>query len=188
MPITAVAAWRSVAIGQVDSFPSWSTSVVGARSSGGNRCLVGATGAIARGAFGCWFTWQKERQSVAAAFAGEVLGFMDAINWRGIREFIARGYKFPIDDHPFPVFEANVGKIGLLPADLAGKVAGFYSQARGIVQDFLTINKGEPIQNDSEFRARLVENIDAMKTKANALISQLKIEAPRTWRDYLQPT
>jgi len=43
------------------------------------------------------------------------------------------------------MFEANVSKIGLLPADLAGEVAGFYSHARGIVQDFLTINKGEPI-------------------------------------------
>jgi hypothetical protein len=66
---------------------------VGARSSGGNRCLVGATGAIARGAFGCWFSWQKEQQSVAAAFAGKVQGFTDVINWRGIREFILRGYK-----------------------------------------------------------------------------------------------
>jgi len=30
--------------------------------------LIGAAGAIAGGAFGSWFTWQKERQSVAAAF------------------------------------------------------------------------------------------------------------------------
>jgi glycine cleavage system H lipoate-binding protein len=43
------------------------------------------------------------------------------------------------------MFEANVSQIGLLPADLAGEVAGFYSHARGIVRDFLTINKGEPI-------------------------------------------
>ena len=107
--------------------------------------LIGATGAIARGAFGCWFTWQKERQSVAAAFAGKVQGFTDVINWRGIREFILRGLQVPIDHHPFPMFEANVSQIGLLPADLAGEVAGFYSHARGIVQDFLTINKGEPI-------------------------------------------
>ena len=150
--------------------------------------LIGATGAIAGGAFGSWFTWQKERQSVAAAFAGEVLGFMDAINWRGIREFIARGYKFPIDDHPFPVFEANVGKIGLLPADLAGEVAGFYSHARGIVQDVLTINRGEPILNEEEIRASLLKGIDTLETKANALASQLQKEAARTWRDYLQPT
>ena len=34
--------------------------------------LIGAVDAIAGGAFGSWFTWQKERQSVAAAFAGEI--------------------------------------------------------------------------------------------------------------------
>jgi hypothetical protein len=64
--------------------------------------LIGATGAIARGAFGCWFTWQKERQSVAAAFAGKVQGFTDVINWRGIREFILRGYKSPSTIILFP--------------------------------------------------------------------------------------
>ena len=110
------------------------------------------------------------------------------MNWREIREFIRRGYKFPFDDHPFPVFEANVGKIGLLPADLAGEVAGFYSHARGIVQDFLTINKGESILNEQEIRASLLKVIDTLETKANALVSELQKEAARTWRDYLQPT
>ena len=150
--------------------------------------LIGAAGAIVGGAFGSWFTSRKERQSVAAAFAGEVQGFIDGMNWREIREFIRRGYKFPFDDHPFPVFEANVGKIGLLPADLAGEVAGFYSHARGIVQDFLTINKGESILNEQEIRASLLKVIDTLETKANALVSELQKEAARTWRDYLQPT
>jgi len=74
--------------------------------------LIGAAGAIAGGAFVYWFTWQKERQSVAAAFAGELQGLIDVTEWRQTRELIPLGYKFPIDDHPFPVFEANVGKIG----------------------------------------------------------------------------
>src|ERR1700675_3801997 len=43
--------------------------------------LIGAFGAIAGGAFGSWFTWQKERQSVAAALAGEVEGFMAVTEW-----------------------------------------------------------------------------------------------------------
>jgi len=46
--------------------------------------LIGAFGAIAGGAFGSWFTWQKERQSIAAAFAGEVQGLIDFIGWREI--------------------------------------------------------------------------------------------------------
>jgi hypothetical protein len=102
--------------------------------------LIGAVGAIGGGAFGSWFTWQRERQSVAGAFAGELQAIMDVFKWRQISELIPRGYKFPIGDNPFPVFDANVGKIGFLPADLAVKVAGFYGYAGGIVQDLGTIN------------------------------------------------
>src|ERR1700720_2018282 len=43
--------------------------------------LIGAFGAIAGGAFGSWFTWQKERQSVAAALAGEVEAFIAVTEW-----------------------------------------------------------------------------------------------------------
>jgi hypothetical protein len=95
---------------------------------------------------------------------------------------------FPIDDHPFPVFEANVGKIGYLPADLAGKVTGFYSYARGIVQDFRTLWKKEPMRNESEFRNRLVQGIDTLKTKSDALVPELQKEAARDWKQILQPS
>jgi hypothetical protein len=118
--------------------------------------LIGAFGAIAGGAFGSWFTWQKERQSVAAALAGEVEAFMAVTEWYQTREFISRGYRSPIDDHPFPVFEANVGKIGFLPPDLARDVAGFYSHARRVVEEFLIINKGEPIEGPG--RIAMVQN------------------------------
>jgi hypothetical protein len=75
-----------------------------------------------------------------AKVAGELQAIMDVFKWRQISELIPRGYKFPIGDNPFPVFDANVGKIGFLPADLAVKVAGFYGYAGGIVQDLGTIN------------------------------------------------
>src|SRR5580704_7891842 len=118
--------------------------------------LIGAFGAIAGGAFGSWFTWQKERQSVAAALAGEVEAFMAVTEWYQTRQFISRGYRSAIDDHPFPVFEANVGKIGFLPPDLARDVAGFYSHARRVVEEFLIINKGEPIEGPG--RIAMVQN------------------------------
>jgi hypothetical protein len=118
--------------------------------------VIGAFGAIAGGAFGSWFTWQKERQSVAAALAGEVEAFMSVTEWYQTRQFISRGYRSPIDDHPFPVFEANVGKIGFLPPDIARDVAGFYSHARRVVEEFLIINKGDPIEGLS--RIAMVEN------------------------------
>ncbi len=149
--------------------------------------LIGAAGAIAGGAFGSWFTWQKERQSVAAAFAGEVQAIIDVIDWRQIVELIPHGYKFPVDDHPFPVFEAHIRNIGLLPADLSAKVASYYTHARGIVQDFQTIRKDEILPGtETEFRAHLAQNIDAMLATGKALIPELQREAKRTWRDSLQ--
>jgi hypothetical protein len=86
--------------------------------------------AIAGGAFGSWFTWQKERQSVAAAFAAEVQGIVDLIESR--LELIRLGYKFSTDNPQFAVLETNVGKIGLLPTDIAAKVVGFYNHVAGI--------------------------------------------------------
>jgi hypothetical protein len=64
--------------------------------------LSGAFGAIAGGAFSSWFTWQKERQSIAAAFAGEVQGLIEVVDWREFREGILVDQKFPIDEHAFP--------------------------------------------------------------------------------------
>ena len=104
--------------------------------------LIGAGGAIAGGAFGSWFTWQKERQSVAAAFAAEVQGIIDLFESRRMLELIPQGYKFSADPN-FAVFETNVGKIGLLPTDIAPKVVGFYNQVAGIYLDLRTLKNDE---------------------------------------------
>jgi hypothetical protein len=53
------------------------------------QTAIGAAGAIAGGFFGSWFTWQKERQSVAGAFAAEVQGIVDLIETR-FRERFAK--------------------------------------------------------------------------------------------------
>ena len=50
--------------------------------------LIGAVGAITGGAFGSWFTWQKERQSVAAALAGEVEAFASLGDFRRYRRIM----------------------------------------------------------------------------------------------------
>jgi hypothetical protein len=149
--------------------------------------LIGTAGAIAGGAFGSWFTWLKERQSVAAAFAGEVRAIIDVIDWLQIVELIPHGYKFPVDDQPFPVFEAHIRNIGLLPADLSAKVVTYYTHARGIVQDFRTIYKDEIHPGtETKFRAHLAQNIETMLATGKALIPELQKEAKRTWRDSLQ--
>jgi hypothetical protein len=55
--------------------------------------LIGTGGAIVGGAFGSWFTWQKERQSLAASFAAEVQAIVDVFNWRQVSELIPKGYR-----------------------------------------------------------------------------------------------
>jgi hypothetical protein len=90
--------------------------------------LIGAGGAIAGGAFGSWLKWQKQRQSLAAALGAEVEAIKSVAEFhqyrRTIQECIdftranerAKWYKISIADHPFPVFENNVNKIGLSSA------------------------------------------------------------------------
>jgi hypothetical protein len=97
--------------------------------------IIGAIGAVFGGAFGSWFNWQKERQSLAAALAGEVEAVKAVVEFRRYREVLlwsikqtyARGeavyLTFSTDEHPFPAFEQNVSKIGHLPPDLARDVA-----------------------------------------------------------------
>src|ERR1700722_6095195 len=91
------------------------------------QTAIGGLLAMGGGAFGSWFTWQRERQSVAAALAAEVQGVIDFLEWRQVCEGLSQGRKFVVGDLRFVVFEATVGKIGLLPADLAGKVVAFYN-------------------------------------------------------------
>jgi len=96
------------------------------------QTAIGAIAAIAGGACVSWITWQKERQSLANALAGEIQGFIGVLNWRNTRELLPKGYNFPIDEGAFPVFGASVGKIGLLPSDLAGQRQGFWSKTSWI--------------------------------------------------------
>jgi hypothetical protein len=144
--------------------------------------LIGAMGAIAGGAFGSWFTWQNERRSVAAAFAGEIHAILGVVGWRRARDAILKGKGFPIEEHPFPVWEANVSKVGFLPADLAAKVAGFYSLAAGIVQDLKILSSHAQIGNPQEFRESLSKSVADAENEAKGLVSELRNEAKKAWR------
>ena len=113
-------AWRSamLILSQADRHRLWAPvlqTVIGA--------LIGTTGAIARGVSAAGSTWQKERQSVAAAFAGKVQGF--TVNWRGIREFILRGYKSPSTIILFPCSRLMLGRLDYCTRTSLAKVAGF---------------------------------------------------------------
>jgi len=161
---------------------------------------IGAGGAIAGGAFGSWFNWQHERQAIAAALAGEVEAAESVAEFRQFRPIIefclqstkAQGklvyLRFSIDDHPFPVFEQNVSKIGFLPEDLARQVTEFYSYARSSVQDLRILYSQDldnwPLPAAIEFLESMIKAIDVSAVLAKALVPNLRQEAARTWKQY----
>jgi hypothetical protein len=93
---------------------------------------------------------------------------------------------FPVEDHPFPVFEENVSKIGYLPSDLAGQVTQFYSYARGSAQDFRVLSSENlytwPVPVAVRFLEGLVKSLDTNTELAEALVPKLREEAARTWQ------
>jgi hypothetical protein len=90
------------------------------------------------------------------------------------------------------VFEQNVTKIGLLPADLADKVVEFCAYARGTVRDFRTTCDTNwsrcPAVEATRFMEGFLNGVDTMINSARVVVPELKREAARTWTDYLQPT
>jgi hypothetical protein len=164
-----------------------------------NQTAIGAIAAIGGGAFGdafaSWFTWQKERQAIAAALAGEVEAVKSVTKFRQYRQLIETCieltkannklvyFAFSVDDHPFPVFEENVNKIGFLSEDLARHVTQFYTYARSAVQDFRTlysqILSNWPLPDAVGFLEGMIKVIDASTGLAEDLIPRLRQEAAR---------
>jgi hypothetical protein len=102
------------------------------------------------------------------------------------------GGRYPVEERAFPIFEANLAKIGLLPVDLVGKVSVFYSELGGVFQDFrtlwLALIEGRTIANVDYIRTRLLNRMDVVEEKAKVLLLELKKETARSWQYYLQPT
>jgi hypothetical protein len=150
------------------------------------QTAIGAVAAITGGAFAQSFARQQERRSVAAAVAGEIQCIVGAINWRSARKTIEQG-KVPSAQPSFPVFEANVSKIGLLPVDLAGKVALFYSNLVGVFLDFRTLHDALiactiTILNANEIKGGVLKQLDDLDSQATPLVVELRKEAARRWR------
>ena len=162
--------------------------------------VIGVGGAIAGGAFGTWFNWQKERQAIAAALAGEVEAAKSVVEFRQFRPLIesclestkAQGklvcLRFSVDDHPFPVFEQNISKISFLPQDLARQVTEFYSYARSSVQDLRTLYNQDladwPLPAAIGFLESMIKAIDECTGLAEALVPKLRHEAGRSCKRY----
>ena len=98
---------------------------------------------------------------------------------------IERG-RIPSAKPSFPVFETNVGKVGILPVDLAGRVSVFYSDLAGVYLDIQTlyealIKREIQIGNAEEIKANLLNRVPALQSEANSLIDNLREESERIW-------
>src|SRR5579859_3724104 len=94
---------------------------------GGMLALVG--GSIIK-----WLEYSMERRSLRAAIKAEITGLLDLISRRGhgdtFRKAIAcwrededfELHIFTLEEDFIPVYRANIGKVGLLGADVAGDV------------------------------------------------------------------
>jgi hypothetical protein len=157
---------------------------------------LGFAVAVAGVALRAWFKGQLRRQSLAAALAGEVEAVTELTRHHMVVELIpnciasmeANGKpeypRFPIQDHPLPVFEESVGKIGLLPVALATEVRTFYTYAIAAVQDFRTLYNANlydrPVDELISFLQEMVRTMNRRFDLAKILVPQLENEAKRT--------
>ena len=159
--------------------------------------IFGALGAIAGGAFGTWFTWEKERQNLAAALAGEIHAINSLVEFRGFKEklqsFICSSREAKklsyhsrlVTQDYFVIFKRNADKIGHLPPDLARDVADFYVRAKGVIEDFKLLGNKKPEQWDLEHGIAELEELamllEELTKGAEILVPKLQAEAQRTW-------
>jgi hypothetical protein len=160
---------------------------------------IGSAVAVAGVAFGAWFKGQRRRQSLAAALAAEVETVTEITGHQMVVELIqtciasmeANGKpeypRFPIQDHPLPVFEGSVGKIGILPVELAREVSTFYTYAIAVVQDFRTLYNANlydrPVDELVTFLKEMVRTMNRGFDLATTLVPKLENEANRTWNE-----
>jgi hypothetical protein len=160
---------------------------------------IGFAVAVAGVVFGAWFKEQLRRQSLAAALAAEVEAVTEITGHHMVIELIqtciasmeANGKpeypRLPIQDHPLPVFEESVGKLGLLPVELAREVRTFYTYAIAAIQDFRTLSNenlyDRHVDELISFLQEMVRTMNRGFDLAKTLVPQLENEAKRTWNE-----
>jgi hypothetical protein len=161
--------------------------------------LIGFALAVAGVVFGAWSKGQLQRQSLAAALAEEVEAVTEITGHHMVVELIqtciasmeANGKpeypRFAIQDHPLPIFEENVGNLGLLPVALEREVRTFYTYAIAAVHDFRTLYNANlydrPVDDLISFLQEMVRTMNRGFDLAKTLVPQLENEAKRTWNE-----
>ena len=133
--------------------------------------FLGGILAIAGTSLVKWMEYSFERRSLRAAIKAEIGGLVDmfarrghsdmfrsAINsWRAEEDYDL--YVFTLDENFTPVYDANIGKVGLLGADVAGDVVKFYDLIIGVKAELRAHINGQTHRMSHALRADRLEKL-----------------------------
>jgi hypothetical protein len=147
--------------------------------------FLGGLLAIVGGSIIKWLEYSVERRSLRAAIKAEIAGLMNLIHRRGHGETFRRAitswradeefefYIFTLEEDFTPVYRANIGKVGLLGADVAGDVVKFYDTIISVRAELRAQINGETRRMSSLARADHLEMVLAVWTEAMELGADL---------------
>ncbi len=151
--------------------------------------VMGGTGAFLGNYFSKLRELKTERKSLAFAFLGEISAIRTIVEKRQYIEFLHKLIEhikttgenripiIPVQLNYFNVFNANVGKIGLLEAPLSQMIVTFYSQANSILEDLREMREGRlnnyPIQDTLATLTRLLQLFEDTKGLGEKIIQEI---------------
>lgn len=147
--------------------------------------FLGGMLAIVGGSIIKWLEYSMERRSLRAAIRAEIAGLIDLIHRRGHGEMFRKAIAlwrsdedfelniFTLDEDFTPVYRANIGKVGLLGADVAGDVVKFYDSIISVRAELRAQINGQTRRMSSEARADHMEMVLIAWTEAMELGTDL---------------
>jgi hypothetical protein len=129
-----------------------------------------------------WLEYAVERRSLRGAFKAEIAGMLAMVERRGHGQLFAEVaqawrtgdaeaeiFLFGIEEDFNPVYNANVGRVGLLGRDVAGDVVQFYDMILGTRADLRAIINGQTRSWSPQRRAELMERNLEIFSEAQSL-------------------
>jgi|SRR5471030_578112 len=130
----------------------------------------------------------RERQSLSAAFAGELGSTLESVgklreSLVGMAGMVEEGEPLFLPEFPMPtspIFEANAGRIGLLKATHAGEIASLYERIRTFRVLYLLLSQhlSNP-EKPPSWNARMIEQCDSLVAESEGRAKKLVIELNR---------
>jgi hypothetical protein len=142
-----------------------------------------------------WLEYSRrkhERESLTGAFVGEISAVIEICKRRqyieNIRALVTEAkarqaepnksvwFHFSIRRNPFPVYDANVTRLGLLKDPLPRQIARFYTQSSSILEDIADMREGK-IQRNRDESIRCLEALLELFEDTQAVGEKIVLDA-----------